>query len=259
MIRESLLRIWSGRKPAGGRDRMNAEDDIVFLFDCDNTLLDNDRVQEDLSAHLTREFGSENRDRYWKILESLRAELGYLDYLGALQRYRLGDSSDPRLLSMSSFLIDYPFADRLYPGALDAIWHVRTMGLTVILSDGDVVFQPRKIERSGLWEAVEGRVLIYVHKEQMLDTVAARYPARHYVMIDDKLRVLAAMKKKWKARLTTIFPRQGHYALDPAILAAYPPADVTIERIGDLVGFDLAALMRSTRHDSDRGEAEAPP
>jgi FMN phosphatase YigB (HAD superfamily) len=222
---------------------MSTPDEIVFLFDCDNTLLDNDRIQEDLRAHLAREFGPENRDRYWKILEALRAELGYADYLGALQRYRLEDLSDTRLLLMSLFLIDYPFASRLYPGALDAIRHLRTMGLTVILSDGDVVFQPRKIERSGLWAAVEGRVLIYIHKEDMLDAVAQRYPARRYVMIDDKLRILAAIKKAWKDRLTTIFPRQGHYALDPRNIAAYPPADITIERIGDLVNVDLAMLL----------------
>jgi len=222
---------------------MSAPDGVVFLFDCDNTLLDNDRVQEDLRAHLAREFGPENRDRYWQIFETLRAELGYADYLGALQRYRLGDLSDTRLLLMSSFLVDYPFASRLYPGALDAIRRLRDVGLTVILSDGDVVFQPLKIERSGLWAAVEGRVLIYIHKEEMLDAVAERYPARHYVMIDDKLRILAAMKKTWQDRLTTIFPRQGHYALDPMNIAAYPPADITIERIGDLVNADRTTLL----------------
>jgi FMN phosphatase YigB (HAD superfamily) len=221
---------------------MSAPDNVVFLFDCDNTLLDNDRVQDDLRAHLAQEFGPQNRDRYWAILESLRSELGYVDYLGALQRYRLDDMSDTRLLRMSSYLIDYPFADRLYPGALEAIRHVRGMGLTVILSDGDVVFQPRKIERSGLWAAVEGRVLIYVHKEEMLDAVAELYPARRYVMIDDKLRILAAMKAIWKDRLTTVFPRQGHYALDTASNAAFPPADVTLQRIGDLATIDLAML-----------------
>ena len=222
---------------------MSASDEIVFLFDCDNTLLDNDRLQEDLRAHLAAEFGNESSDRYWKIFETLRAELGYADYLGALQRYRLGDSSDTRLLLMSSFLVDYPFASRLYPGALDAIRRLRAAGLTVILSDGDVVFQPLKIERSGLWAAVEDRVLIYIHKEEMLDAVAERYPARRYVMIDDKLRILAAMKKIWKDRLTTVFPRQGHYALDPRNSAAYPPADITIEHIGDLVDADLATLL----------------
>jgi FMN phosphatase YigB (HAD superfamily) len=216
-------------------------DSVVFLLDCDNTLLDNDRVEEDLRDHLTREFGPTSRDRYWAILEQLRSELGYADYLGALQRYRLEDMCDPRLLLMSSFLVDYPFANRVYPGALDALRHLRTLGLTVILSDGDVVFQPRKIQRSGLWAAVEGRVLIYVHKERMLDAVAARFPARHYVMVDDKLRILAMTKKIWRARVTTVFPRQGHYALDPGSLTAYSPADVTVERIGDLVTFDLPA------------------
>jgi FMN phosphatase YigB (HAD superfamily) len=222
---------------------MAAANDVVFLLDVDNTLLDNDRVQDDLRDHLERELGAASRDRYWAIFEALRTELGYADYLGALQRYRLGDLSDARLLLMSSFLVDYPFASRLYPGALDAIQRLRVLGLTVLLSDGDVVFQPRKIERSGLWAAVEGRVLIYIHKEQMLDAVAEHYPAKRYVMIDDKLRILAAMKKTWKDRLTTIFPRQGHYALDARNSAAYPPADITIEHIGELVVADLATLL----------------
>ncbi len=225
---------------------MTSPGDVVFLLDCDNTLLDNDLVEDDLRDHLAREFGVESRDRYWAIFEQLRAELGYADYLGTLQRYRLGDVSDPRLLLMSSFLVDYPFAGRLYPGALDVIRHLQTTGLTVILSDGDVVFQPRKIQRSGLAAAVEGRVLIYIHKEQMLEAVAKRYPARHYFMVDDKLRILSVMKKQWEDRLTTVFPRQGHYALDRKNIIAYPPADLTVERIGDLVDYDLTALFDRT-------------
>ena len=225
---------------------MTSPGDVVFLLDCDNTLLDNDLVEDDLRDHLAREFGVESRDRYWAIFEQLRAELGYADYLGTLQRYRLGDVSDPRLLLMSSFLVDYPFAGRLYPGALDVIRHLQTTGLTVILSDGDVVFQPRKIQRSGLAAAVEGRVLIYIHKEQMLEAVAKRYPARHYFMVDDKLRILSVMKKQWEDRLTTVFPRQGHYALDRKNIMAYPPADLTVERIGDLVDYDLTALFDKT-------------
>jgi FMN phosphatase YigB (HAD superfamily) len=237
------------------RDASSIPDDVVFLLDCDNTLLDNDLVEDDLRDHLTREFGVESRDRYWAIFEQLRAELGYADYLGALQRYRLGDVSDPRLLRMSSFLVDYPFASRLYPGALDVIRHLRTGGLTVILSDGDVVFQPRKIQRSGLWAAVDGRVLIYIHKEQMLEAVAERYPARHYVMVDDKLRILAAMKQHWGDSVTTIFPRQGHYALDRRNIVAYSPADLTVERIGDLVDYDLTALRdRTTSGVRDRSD-----
>jgi FMN phosphatase YigB (HAD superfamily) len=220
---------------------MTAANEVVFLLDVDNTLLDNDRIVADLGDHLAREFGGENRDRYWTIFEALRVELGYADYLGALQRYRLGAMNDPRLLRMSSFLVDYPFAERLYPGALDVIAHLRRWGPTVILSDGDVVFQPRKVQRSGLWDAVEDRVLIYLHKEQALDDVERRYPARRYVMVDDKLRILAAMKQVWGDRLTTVFPRQGHYALDPANTAAYSPADMAIERIGDLVNEDVSA------------------
>jgi FMN phosphatase YigB (HAD superfamily) len=215
----------------------------VFVLDCDNTLLDNDRIIADLSDHLAHEFGDQSRDRYWKIFEALRDELGYADYLGALQRYRLGADNDPRLLMVSSFLVDYPFAERLYPGALDVLAHLRRWGETVILSDGEVVFQPRKLQRSGLWDAVEGRALIYAHKEKMLDDVERRFPARHYVMVDDKLRILAAMKEAWGDRLTTVFPRQGHYALDVGNIAAYPPADIRVERIGDLVDYALPALL----------------
>jgi FMN phosphatase YigB (HAD superfamily) len=212
-----------------------AADEVVFLLDCDNTLLDNDSVVKDLRAHLAANFGPRHCERYWEIFEGLRAELGYADYLGALQRYRLDDLSDPKLLLVSTYLVDYPFAERLYPRALDVIAHLGRRGRTVILSDGDVVFQPRKVQRSGLWAAVEGRVLIYIHKEQMLDDVQKRYPARHYVMVDDKLHVLAAMKATWRERLTTVFPRQGHYAFDPQIIASSPPADVTVERIGELL------------------------
>jgi FMN phosphatase YigB (HAD superfamily) len=222
---------------------MGVPADVVTLFDCDNTLLDNDRVVADLRNHLETDIGSQNRDRYFEIFEALRKELGYADYLGALQRYRLGANNDPHLLQMSSFLVDYPFVNRLYPGALDVLEHFGRYGPTVILSDGDVVFQPRKIQRSGLWEAVDGRVLIYVHKERMLGDVEQRYPARHYVMIDDKLRILAAMKTVWASRLTTVFPRQGHYALDQQNIVTYPAADRMVERIGDLLDCDLPAFL----------------
>ena len=225
------------------RTLVNHSNEIVFLFDVDNTLLDNDMVEMDLRRHLEREFGAESKNRYFAILEELRTELGYTDYLGALQRYRLEKQRDHRLLLMSSFLVDYPFADRLYPKSLEVLTHVQAWGPAVILSDGDVVFQPRKVQRSGLWNAVEGRVLIYVHKERMLSDVEKRYPARHYVMVDDKLRILAAMKSIWGGRLTTVFPRQGHYALDQRNADAYPRAQITVERIGDLVHYDLAALL----------------
>ncbi len=222
---------------------MSVPNDVVFLLDVDDTLLDNDQVERDLRQHLTDAFGEERQARYWQIFETLRAELGYADYLGALQRYRVEHLLDPHLLAISLFLIDYLFANRLYPESLDVIDRFKTWGPTVILSDGDVVFQPRKIERSGLWDAFEGNVLIYIHKEQMLDDVARRFPARHYVMVDDKLRVLTAMKQIWGDRLTTVFPRQGHYAHDPKALATYPPADITVEQIGDLMDYDLPALL----------------
>jgi len=223
---------------------MTNSNEVVFLFDVDNTLLDNDRVTADLKRYLEQRFGPEVRDRYFTIFEELRAELGYADYLGTLQRYRLEATCDPKLLMLSEYLVDYPFANRLYSSSLDALEHMRQWGPTVILSDGDVVFQPRKVRRSSLWDAVEGRVLIYIHKELMLDDVERRYPARRYVMVDDKLRILAAMKNVWGDRLTTVFPRQGHYALDPAIITAYPAADITIELIGELVRYDLPDLIR---------------
>jgi FMN phosphatase YigB (HAD superfamily) len=226
---------------------MSAPHDVVFLLDVDNTLLDNDCVQDDLRNHLEREFGTASRDRYWAIFQALREELGYADYLGALQRYRLGAMNDARLLLMSSFLMDYPFADRLYPGSLETIGHLRAFGLTIILSDGDVVFQPRKVQRSGLWNAVEGRVLIYIHKEQMLDDIEQCYPARHYVIVDDKLHILSAVKALWAERVTTVFVRQGQYAHDAHIIATCPPADVTVERIADLRRYDLAALLGGVR------------
>jgi len=213
---------------------------IVFLFDVDNTLLDNDRVTADLKHHLEKEVGREGSQCYWICFEKLRKELGYADYLGALQRYRNENPHDPRLLTISRFLIDYPFANRLFPNSLDVLGHVKQWGPAVILSDGDVVFQPLKVERSGLSDAVNGNVLIYVHKERELEDVAKRFPADHYVMVDDKLRILAAIKKIWGRGVTTVFVRQGHYALDPRILAAYPAADVGIERIGDLLDHDLA-------------------
>jgi FMN phosphatase YigB (HAD superfamily) len=213
---------------------------VVFLVDVDNTLLDNDQIQDDLKRHLEREFGATTRDRYWAILEALFVELGYRDYLGALQRYRVEHLKDVHLMSMSSYLVDYPFADRLYSGALDVIERLRTLGPTVILSDGDVVFQPRKVERSGIWEAVDGNVLIYIHKEEELDDVARRYPAQHYVLIDDKPRILAAVKEAWGDRVTTVFPRQGQYARDAK---SYRPADVTVERIGDLLTHDFSGLL----------------
>ncbi len=217
--------------------------DVVFLLDVDNTLLDNDSVYRDLSAHLVQAFGKECQERYWQIFEALRTELGYADYLGALQRYRVEHLQDAHLLGMSLYLLSYPFATRLYPQALEVIRHLRQWGPVVVLSDGDVVFQPRKVEQSGLWEAVDGNVLIYIHKEQMLADVAARFPAHRYVMVDDKLHILDAMKQTWGANLTTVFPKQGHYAHDERILASSPPADIAIERIGELLAFDRKALL----------------
>ena len=225
---------------------MTARQPVVFLFDVDNTLLDNDRVAADLREHLTQEVGRGRQEQYWRIFEELRSELGYADYLGALQRYRVQHPREPRLLAISSYLVSYRFADRLYPGALDVLKHVGGFGPTVILSDGDVVFQPLKVERSGISAAVEGRVLIYIHKEAELDDVERRHPAAHYVLVDDKVRILTAVKERWGARLTTVFPRQGHYAHAPDV-ARHPAPDVTIDRIAELASYDAPALVGAAR------------
>jgi len=216
--------------------------DTVFLFDVDNTLLDNDCVTRDLRAFLEKEVGLERCLRYWQIFEDLRTQLGYADYLGALQRYRIENPYDSHLLAVSTYLVNYHFANRLFPNSLDVIEHCQKLGRVVILTDGDVVFQPRKIERSGLFEAVGGNILIYIHKELELADVERRYPAEKYVLVDDKLRILTAIKKIWGERVTTVFARQGHYAFDEKEIAKYPPADVTIERIGELLDFDFETI-----------------
>ena len=216
---------------------------LVFLFDVDNTLLDNDRVTADLKHQLERELGHERQERYWSIFEELRTELGYADYLGALQRYRTIYPRDPHVLTVSEFLLHYPFADRLFPESLEVVEHVKQFGTPVILSDGDVVFQPHKIHDSGLFKAFAGGVLIYIHKEVELEDVERRYPADHYILIDDKLRILTDVKKIWGQRVTTVFVRQGHYAFDEKVISSYPPADITIERIGDLLQLPLSDVL----------------
>lgn len=221
---------------------MSERHHVVTLFDVDNTLLDNDRVGEDLSKYLMKHFGEEARKRWFEIYEQLRNELGYADYLGALQRYRVENPTDARLLAMSNYLVNYPFANRLYPNAIDAIEHAKEWGPAVVLSDGDVVFQPRKVERSGIGEAVEGNVLIYIHKEEMLGEVERRFPADHYILVDDKIRILTAVKKIWGKRVTTVFPVQGHYAT-PETIAKYPAADITIPRIGAFLELDLQSIL----------------
>lgn len=218
---------------------------VVFLFDIDNTLLNNDQITSDLQRHLKKEVGSSGASRYWAIFEELRRKLGYADYLGALQMYRIDYPHDLRLLTVSRFMIDYPFANRLYPNSLDALALAQKWGQTALLSDGDVVFQPRKAARSGLNEAVGGNVLIYVHKEHELQDVAQRFPAAHYVMVDDKLRILTAIKRIWRRKVTTVFVRQGHYALDKKIVAENPPADITLERIGDFLNLKLPQLLEA--------------
>jgi FMN phosphatase YigB (HAD superfamily) len=220
-----------------------ASQKIVFLFDVDNTLLDNDHIVADLMEYLEAEIGHERQQRYWTYFEQIRSELGYADYLGALQRYRMEYPRDSHILAVSHYLIEYPFANRLFPNALDVVQHARRFGEPVILSDGDVVFQPLKVRRAGLMDAFDSRVLIYIHKELELDDVAERYPADHYVLIDDKVRILAAVKDVWKSQVTTVFPRQGHYAADQTEVAKYRPPDLTVDHIAMLVDYDLPKLL----------------
>jgi FMN phosphatase YigB (HAD superfamily) len=229
---------------------------VVFLLDVDDTLLDGDRIVADLKCQLRQVLGPDGSEEYWAIFEALFTELGYVDYLGALQRHRLDHPYDQHCPKVSTFLLDYPFANCLFPGSLDVIKQLGTWGPTVILSDGDVVLQPHKIARSGLFEAVEGRVLIYIHKEQVLNDVEKHYPAHHYVLVDDKLRILTEAKKVWGSRLTTVWPRQGHYARDPQALATYPSADITVERIADVLRYDLAALLAAGRPPGAKSAAE---
>lgn len=215
-------------------------DEVVFLLDVDNTLLDNDRFAADLGERLEQGFGPAERERYWAIFSRLREQSGLADYLGSLQAFRSGLDDHPELLAMSDFLLEYPFAARLFPRALEAVAHLATLGRPVVLSDGDIVFQPRKIQRSGLWDAVDGRVMIYLHKERVLDHMQQRYPAKHYVMIDDKPNLLAAMKTILKEKVTTVFVRQGHYALAPESNSTRPAPDEVIERISDLTRYRLS-------------------
>jgi FMN phosphatase YigB (HAD superfamily) len=221
---------------------------LVFLVDVDNTLVDNDGIQQDLKDHLERTYGVAARDRYWKILEDLMVELGYRDYIGALQKFRVEHPREMELLAMSSFLMDYPFAKRLYPKALEVLKCLRALAPTAILTDGDVVFQPRKVEHAGLAKVADGNVLIYIHKEEALEDVERRFPAEHYVFVDDKLRILDAVKKIWGERVTTVLPRQGQYAHDAKVMRALPPPDVTIERIGDLLDYNLTRLRTAALH-----------
>lgn len=211
------------------------KDQPVFLLDVDNTLLDNDSAQEDYLTEIRKAVSPDAAKRYWEIFEELRAELGYADYLGALQRYRMEKMHDPNILRLGSYFLDYPFNARLYPQAIQVIRHLGTQGTTVILTDGDVVFQPRKVVRSGLWDAVDGRVLIYIHKERELMEIEHRFPAGHYVVVDDKIRILSAVKKQWGERVTTVFVRQGHYATDERIVSAYARADMDFDSIGGLL------------------------
>jgi len=212
-----------------------APDGTVILLDVDNTLLDNDRFGADLGDRLEQLFGAAERERYWTIFAALRGELGYADYLTALQKFRLAIANDPQLLLMSAFLLEYQFAERLYPHALETVAHLSALGRTVILSDGDIVFQPRKIQRSGLWRAVDGRVIVGVHKERSLDDMRRRFPATHYVMVDDKPQLLAAMKRLLGAQLTTVFVRQGHYAAESRDTAFDPAPDLCVDHIADLL------------------------
>ena len=216
---------------------------VTFLVDVDNTLLDNDGIRADFEAHLLSAYGEAAREAYWTIQERRFAELGFRDYLGAVEEWWTDARRDPALLAFSEFILEYPYAERLYPDALDVVAWLRRAGPVVALTDGDAVFQARKVSRSGVAAAVDA-VLIYLHKEDELDDVERRHPARHYVLVDDKLRILAAVKEHWRERVTTVLPLQGQFANDADVVASYPAADVTIAAIAELLDVEPEALVR---------------
>jgi len=223
-----------------GSARDAALDPVFFLVDVDNTLFDNDRFAVELSAHLEKSFNVAERERYWSLHKKRWAEFGISDYLGTMQQFRQGLQNDPSLLQMSSFLLDFPFGDLLYPHALEVVKHMRSLGPASALSDGDMVFQPRKLQHSGIFDAFHGNALIYEHKQHELDLLQQRFPAQRYVMIDDKPNILADMKKVLGDRLTTVFVRQGRYAADASPELRSAP-DMKIDAIAD--------LLRYTRED----------
>jgi FMN phosphatase YigB (HAD superfamily) len=221
---------------------------LVVLLDVDNTLLDNDRFAVDLSAYLLKQFGADGRDRYWRLFAQRRDDLGYADYLGAVQAFRGGYDDDRDRLGLSAFVLDYPFAERLYPRALEVLAHLRACAPTVIFTEGDLVFQPRKLRSAGIWDAAGGQAIVCLHKTFALTLLHRRYPAAHYFMIDDKPALLAAMKRLLGTALTTVLVHQGQYAREssagfqerrvPPLPSTRPRPDLEIERIADLLGRD---------------------
>ncbi len=216
----------------------------VFLLDVDNTLLDNDQVRTQLEAAVTDAVGPARATRLWEIYEAVREELDFVNFPETLERFSRECDEVACLGRLSSILYGFPFAECLYPGALQAIHHVKSLGLPVILSDGDQLFQRYKIRAAGLETAVDGRVLVYVHKEQSTDDIRKRYPATHYVMVDDKPRIHTAMKAVLGDQVTTVMVCQGKYAADPA-QHDYPDPDVTLDSIQDLVQLTAAQLSVS--------------
>ncbi len=219
---------------------------LVFLIDVDNTLIDNDAVKKDLDEHITVELGPALAARFWEIYEQARKERETVDIPLALSRLRtqtsLADMDEQTYLHVHSIFDNYPFFERLYPGTLETLHYLRTLGLTVIVSDGDRFFQAEKIFASNLAEAVEGRVLIYIHKQQHLDEIVRQYPADHYVMIDDKPEILADTKELWGKRVTTAFVQQGKYAAEQK-----PPnfaPDISVLHIADLRNYSATQFLQ---------------
>jgi hypothetical protein len=204
-------------------------DDLVFLLDVDNTLLDNDRAKEDMAARVEDLVGAERAARWWELYEQVRQETDVVDYPRTLTRYRAVFPDEPRFPHLADFILGLPYAGYVYPGALETLTYLRTLGTTVIVSDGDAVYQAAKIARAGLAAAVDDHVLIFLHKEGRIEDVRQRYPAEHYLLIDDKLRILARLKGILGDLVTTLHVAQGHYASSER--GIYPAADLEVPSI----------------------------
>lgn len=217
---------------------------LVVLCDVDNTLLNDNRIVSDLCDFLLDKLGEQGAKQYWTHFEALSQSLGYADYLGALQRARDEHPHEMHFIAITNFLLTYPFSERLFPRALDVIDHVACWALPVIVSDGDVVLQPIKLHRAGLARKVQDRVLVYIHKEKELDDIMQRYPATHYVFVEDNLSILSSVKREWGQRVTTIHIRPHGHPPDEGRTALQP--DITLNDIGDMLRINEADLRGSS-------------
>ena len=220
---------------------------LVFLIDLDNTILDNDGVKQDIEAKMLEILGERLAERFWHYYEAVRKDLDYIDFFETMMRLRDENPTDAAVVDEATgTLMDWDFCPRLYPRAIETVLHLKSLGLPLVLSDGDPVFQPMKIHQCGVTQAVDGRVLIFVHKERFLPAVQARFRAERYVLIDDKPGILMRSKAALGDRLTTVHVLQGKYATDPKLAVDYTP-DIVVPNFSDLLTYDADAFMLKKR------------